>query len=285
MLVPILLSLIWAICSTSVIQPWFWKNLCIRKTLEGEPNNIRGFRKGRSADGLTPKDLVIVQVIFSIFVFLISLLCYLANNWNWIFASFFPIICVLLLNIWYINWGYNKNKKLKSLILLSIFIISFVPMIAYSDVYNKPVEPKILEAQLSQIEERAPTISAYGVKEVFKADSVSGPTYTNKKFVYVLSGGVNGLGVAIVEPSNGETSIFIPCNYEQKDAPLVIRKRYPFEYINYKGVVVDNSNVPYWNYQLINSSFFGENTLKDWVLQNAITGELTTYETLPEFAQ
>ena len=122
------------------------------------------------------------------------------------------------------------------------------------------------------------------ISSLFKATEVSGPKYSNGKFIYIIHNSPNGYGIVVIDESDGRWASFIPCDYcfEMSNS---IRKKYPFERIKVLNIVINDENEPYGKFAILDKpNLFGAPILKKYVLQNLQTGELKEYTELPEFA-
>lgn len=294
MLVPILLSLLWAVCSTVLIQPWFWKGLIKRKTLVGDENN-RGWSNGEKNDF---RNSILFQIFWGCVTLLVSLAFYLLINVRYNFyGSIIPILLVLIFQIISIFDGWNSNRGLKSLILVAIAVICLFFSITDAITSNfeivglsksqeeVPISISIVEQEEQDKQQKV--VSSSVIESLFKADSSSGPVYSNGKFVYTISNSPNGDGVVIINENGGETANFVACKFNF-GMSLNLRQKYPYSRIESLNVVVSDDNVPFGKYALLSKpNMFGAPVLDKYILQNMLTGDVTEYtvETLPKFAQ
>ena len=293
MLVPILLSLLWAVCSTILVLPWFWKGLIKRKTIIGDKKN-RGFSNVEK-DEL--KTSIIYQIAFGCITFVVSLLIYLALNVRYNFyGAIVPILLVLLFQFHTIWDGWNCKRKLKSLIILAIALVclffSLTDLITSNfDVIGLKKDNEEIPIVVSTIEEGKKeekiVFPSSKVASLFRATNVSGPVYSNGKFVYTITGSPNGYGIVIIDEEAGETARFIACNFKFRMS-LNLREKYPFARVKELNVVISNDNVPFGKYAILSKpNLFGAPVLEKYVLQNMLTGDFTEYtaEELPKFAE
>lgn len=294
MLVPILLSVLWAICSTVLIQPWFWRGLIKRKTLIGN----KGFRGFANEQKNELRDSIICQIAFGCLTLFVSLFLYLAVHVRYnLYGAIIPILIVLACQAFTMCDGWNQHLKIKTLIIIVIAVVCIffsvtdcitsqfdVVGIAKS---NEEV-PIVVSTVKQNQEEKQPAFSSLSVASLFKAsnDDVSGPVYSNGKFVYTITDSPNGYGIVIIDENDGETAKFIACNFKCKMS-LALRQEYPSARIKILNVVISDDNVPFGKYAILGKpNMFGAPVLEKYVLQNMLTGEFSEYtaEALPEFA-
>lgn len=293
MLVPICLSLFWAICSTVLIQPWFWKGVVKRKTLVGD-KKYRGFSNSEKNE---LRNSMILQIVFACVTFFISLMIYLGlyTRYNF-YGSIVSILLVLLFQWITLNLGWNSNTKIKSFIILIIAVIclffSVTELITSHfkaiDFMNFTDEVPIIVSTVEQNETQKQIILPNSqIASLFNATNVYGPVYSNGKFVYTVSDSPHGYGVVIVEQNSGETAKFVACNFKFETS-LKLRQKYPFSQIREIDKVVSNDNTPFGMYAILNKpNIFGAPVVEKYVLQNMLTGEFLEYtpDELPEFAR
>lgn len=293
MLVPILLSLLWAICSTVLVLPWFWKGLIKRKTIIGN-EEYRGFN---NTEKNSLKISIICQIVFACITFCVSSLIYLVGMVQYNFyGAIVPILLVLFFQFVIIWDGWNSNRKLKSLIVLAIALVclffSLTDLITTNfDVVGLTKDHEEIPIVVSTIEqekeEEKTVLPSSTVAGLFKATSVSEPVYSNRKFVYTITGSPNGYGIVIIDEKAGETARFIACNFKFQMS-LNLRERYPFARVKSLNVVISDDNVPFGKYAILSKpNLFGAPVLEKYILQNMLTGDFTEYtaEELPKFAE
>lgn len=293
MLVPILLSLLWAICSTVLVLPWFWKGLIKRKTIIGN-EEYRGFSNTEKNELRTS---IIFQIVYACITFGVSLLFYLVMNVRYNFyGAIVPILLVLIFQCITIWLGWNSNQKLKSLIILAIALVCL--FFSLTDVITSNFDvigltkdneeiPIVVSTIEQEKEEEKTVLPSSTVAGLFKATSVSEPVYSNGKFVYIITGSPNGYGIVIIDEKAGETARFIACNFKFQMS-LNLREKYPFARVKELNVVVSDDNVPFGKYAILSKpNLFGAPVLEKYILQNMLTGDLTEYtaEELPKFAE
>lgn len=289
MLVPILLSLFWAVCSTALVLPWFWIGLIKRKTIIGDKEN-NGFIGDEKNE---PRNYIILQCLFALAIFIVSMVLYLEENVRYNFyGAIIPIILVILCQMCTLFNSWNDKRILKSFIMLAIASVCiFFSIIDYvtSDYeiigLAKENEEIPIEVYIEEKKEEEPIISSSTVASLFKA-KVTGPVYTNGKFVYEASESPNGYGIIVINEKDAKTAKFIACNYKF-EMSRKIREKYPFDRITKLNIVINN-DVPFGKYAILSKpSLFGAPVLKKYVLQNMKTGDLDEYtvEKLPKFAE
>ena len=298
MLIPIFLSLFWGICSTILIQPWFWKNIKRKgfklKSLIGDVEQ-RGFSE--KSDEL--KYSIILQVIYFCLTFVISLLIYLplSTRYNF-YGAIAQILFILLFQGLTILDGWNNNKELKVAFLICIAIICIGisitdAVMSSGNIIGIKKDDQKTEIVIStktgdkiNLETGQPIIPSSTIEELFEAYYVSEPISSNGKYLYTINSTSNGKGVVIVDKTNSETAKFIKCNFKC-DMSLKLRNKYPFSRIKILNVVISDDEVPFGKYAILkNKNFWEIPVLDKYVLQNMLTGEFTEYpkDELPKFA-
>ena len=285
MLVSILLSVFWAVCSTVVVLPWFWKSLIIRKTIIGDENH-RGIYK-------TPLTLrkknyfhkfLFLQCSAFIVTFTVSMIGYecVFSRRN-LFGSTIPIALIIFFQICMINTGWNDEVKFKSGLLIGIlaFVICFAVANFWTDyMFNVigSVDREVDEVSVDEAEMFLPTDN---VKAVFNCSMVGEPVYTNDKLVYDTW---SPDGVVIIDRHDADTLKFV----KAKDNFRKVRYAYPFDLIRKSGAVVSDDNKPYKKYIVAKKEgLFSHPVLQKYVLLDMTTQEITEYQPseLPEFAK
>lgn len=292
MLVPILLSLLWAICSTVLVLPWFWKGLIKRKTLIGDKKN-RGFGNSEKNE---LRNCIIVQIVFGCITFGISLLIYLGVMVRYNFyGAILPILLVCAFQCITLWLGWNNRQKMKSFCILAIALVCLFFLVADAITSDFDVvgltkeneEVPIIVSTVEKEQKEKTVLPSSTVAGLFKATSVSEPVYSNGKFVYTITGSPNGYGIVIIDEKAGETARFIACNFKFQMS-LNLREKYPFARVKELNVVVSDDNVPFGKYAILSKpNLFGAPVLEKYVLQNMLTGDFTEYiaEELPKFAE
>ena len=287
MLVSILLSLLWAVCSTVLVLPWFWIGIIKRKTIIGN-EKYRGFSNTENS----LKSSIIAQIVFACITFGISLLIYLGKNVRYNFyGAIVSILLVLFFQVLTIWDGWNSKMKIKTLIIIAVAIVCLFFSITDCITSNfdvigltKENEESIAEKEK---EEQKSVLSSSTVASLFKATDASGPIYSNGKFVYSITGSPNGYGIVVIDEQTNETARFIACNYKFEMSQN-IRQKYPFERIKVLNIVVSDDDEPFGKYAILGKpNLFGAPVLEKYALQNMITGDFTEYtaEELPKFAE
>ena len=182
MLVPILLSLFWALCSTHLIQPWFWRNIFIRKDIWGNEENI-GYIQANIGSNLL--DIIFKQVWLFCFVFSMSLIAYLKLGFSWGYGSCVPLVLTLVANIILLKNIWTAFRKIKYCVLSIVCVLLIILTIidfSISSMPTEPPEPQISEVSFSdEIERVIPEFKLTSIVPIeelrihFKADSCSIP--------------------------------------------------------------------------------------------------------------
>ncbi len=290
MLVSIVLSLLWAVCSTVLIQPWFWKGLIKRKTLIGDNQN-RGWIDTKQQF----RGSIIMQIVFGCFTLIVSLLCYLLLDFTCNFQlSVLPIICVLVFQAISIWDGWNNKQGKKTLVIAAIAVIFLFFAITDAVTSDFEVEglsePQEIPISISIAEDEGKeqkVLSSSIIESLFKAESSSGPLYSNGKFVYTVTKTPNGDGIVVVDENDGKIANFIACEFDF-EVSFSLRQKYPYTRIKEMNIVISDDNVPFGKFAVLNKTkLFSAPVLDKYILQNMITGDIIEYtpQTLPQFAK
>lgn len=274
----ILLSLVWALCSTCLVRPWFWKGVKHKDLFNTDGEKI-GFGNNNWKINLA------IEIICFCVMFFASMLGYAVAGAN-LYGSF-PLI--MLCFLFQCFWSYQG--KVRYTIMLTVAMISALLWIQDTCVGNKISIPlnRVASVPLptSVVEEDKQVklfVSSSEIKSLFKVDSATGPTYNNGKYIFTVSGGVNGNGIVFIDEDNYSEANFIPCSYELdvKD----IRSKYPTQKLKELYIAVSDDNTPYALFAVANKSWvLGTYNVNGYVMLNLITGESQklTQELLPDF--
>lgn len=274
----ILLSLVWALCSTCLVRPWFWKGVKHKDLFNTDGKKI-GFGNNNWKINLA------IEIICFCVMFFASMLGYAVAGAN-LYGSF-PLI--MLCFLFQCFWSYQG--KVRYTIMLTVAMISALLWIQDTCVGNKISIPlnRVASVPLptSVVEEDKQVklfVSSSEIKSLFKVDSATGPTYNNGKYIFTVSGGVNGNGIVFIDEDNYSEANFIPCSYELdvKD----IRSKYPTQRLKELYIAVSDDNTPYALFAVANKSWvLGTYNVNGYVMLNLITGESQklTQELLPDF--
>lgn len=274
----ILLSLVWALCSTCLVRPWFWKGVKHKDLFNTDGKKI-GFGNNNWKINLA------IEIICFCVMFFASMLGYAVDGAN-LYGSF-PLI--MLCFLFQCFWSYQG--KVRYTIMLTVAMISALLWIQDTCVGNKISIPlnRVASVPLptSVVEEDKQVklfVSSSEIKSLFKVDSATGPTYNNGKYIFTVSGGVNGNGIVFIDEDNYSEANFIPCSYELdvKD----IRSKYPTQRLKELYIAVSDDNTPYALFAVANKSWvLGTYNVNGYVMLNLITGESQklTQELLPDF--
>lgn len=274
----ILLSLVWAICATCLVRIWFWKGVK-NKNLFNDGIRI-GFDR-------TWKKNVAVEIACFIFVFLISMFFYVALGFRTnLYGSFFMImLCFLAQCLW------DNQGKARYTIMLTVVVVSAILWIqdgivgcSISVPLNKVSGVPLTTTQTDEDTEVKLFISSSEIQSLFKADSASGPTYNNGKYIFTVSGGDNGKGIVIIDKENYTEANFLSCSYglNIKD----VRSQYPTQKLKKLYITISDDNVPYGLFAVADKNWIlGTYNVKGYVMLNLITGEVQEFkqEELPKF--
>lgn len=276
----ILLSLVWALCSTCLVRPWFWKGVKHKDLFNNNGEKI-GF------DNYNWKTNLAIEIACFGVVFFISMLLYAVTGVRQnLYGSFLLImLCFLLQCLW------SYQGKVRYTIMLTVVVISAILWIQDDIVGNKISIPlnKVDSVPLSTsvVEEDKQVklfVSSSEIKSLFKVDSATGPTYNNGKYIFTVSGGDNGNGIVIIDEDNYSEANFIPCSYGLD--VIDIRSKYPTQKLKELYITISDDNTPYALFAVANKSWvLGTYNVNGYVMLNLITGECQklTQEQLPDF--
>lgn len=285
MLRVIMLSLVWAICSTCLVRPWFWQGV-INKTL------VRNYEEKRIGFTKSWKSEIAAEIFVFTFLFILSIAMYLGGGKRYTLSDSYIMIIICFL-AQCAAWDYQgKVRYCTFLSLAAVFIVLYVQdSIATSNIQaplNK-VESIDLTVESTQIQQDERTIiklfvSADEIKNLFHADSVSGPSYNNGKYIFIVSGGSNGYGVVIIDQKDYKKAKFISCPHKFEIAS--IRPNYPTLKLKEVFVAISDDNVPYGVFAVAEKEwFFGNYNVTQYLLFNLTSGESQIFspKELPEF--
>ena len=275
-----LLSLFWAVCSTCLVRPWFWKGV-IKKQLF----NDYGARIGFS--NKTWKGDIALTILGFAMVFVLSFLLYSIGNRQSLYGSFAPILVCLF---WQSMWSYQG--KIRNTIMLTLAAICAVLWIQDGIVganIHVPIIKTVDSVQITTVDLEEDSevklfVSPSEIETLFRVNNAYGPTYNNGKYIYAVSGGENGTGIVIIDKDNHTKANFISCSYGLKLTD--IRSEYPTEKLKELYITVSEDNVPYGLFAIAEKNwFFGSYDVTGYVMLNLITGETEQYteEQLPAF--
>ncbi len=170
MLRVILLSLLWAICSTCLVRPWFWKGV-INKTL------VRNYEEKRIGFTESWKSEIVAEIFVFTVIFMLSMAMYLVAGKRYTLSDSYImiIICFLAQCLWLYQGKVRYGLFLSFAVIL--FILFEQDSIATSNIQaplNK-VESIDLTVESTQIQQDERTIiklfvSADEIKNLFHAD-------------------------------------------------------------------------------------------------------------------
>lgn len=270
----ILLSIVWALCSTVFVLPWFWKSLIKRKTIVGN-KEYRGIDEGKKS----LRDFIFYQIFAFGVTFISSLMLYKDACVTFtLIGAVIPFCLVCVFQVITMSIGWNNNVELKSRIIgvaaVLLIIVSAINSYTGYCLDIKGVENESTEAEelpltvtVDNIEQIVP--SNESIKYLFDVTSVEGPLYVGDKYVYITS---SPDGIVIVDKANGKVANFFKTDYDF----LQLRNEYPFNIIRKAGIVVTDDNIPYKRYAVVaKKSIIAKPVLDKYVYQNMLTGEVT----------
>lgn len=274
----ILLSLVWAICATCLVRPWFWKGVK-NKYLFND-----GVRIGFSSNW---QFCVKIEILCFVIVFICSAIVYGLAGCRYNLYGCFPLImlCFLAQCLW------DNQGKVRYTIMLTIVVLTAILWIQDGIVglninvpLNKVDSVPLTTTQVNEDTEVKLFISASEIKSLFKVDSASGPTYNNGKYIFTVNGGDNGKGIVIIEKDNYTEANFLSYSYNFDVTNL--RSQYPTQKIKDLYITVSDENVPYGLFAIAEKSWIlGTYNVKGYVMLNLLTGDVQEFkqEELPKF--
>lgn len=272
MLVSILLSIFWALCSTVLVLPWFWKSLIRRKTIVGN-KEYRGIDEGKK----NLRDFILYQIFAFGVTFFSSWTLYTdAGVTRTLIGAVVPFCLVCVFQVITMSIGWNNNVELKSRIIgvAAVLLIIVSAINSYTGycldvegVEEESAEELPLTVTVDNIEQLVPSNDS--IKYLFDVTSVEGPLYMGDKYVYITS---SPDGIVILDKANGKVANFFKTDYDF----LQLRNEYPFNIIRKAGIVVTDDNIPYKRYAVVaKKSIIAKPVLDKYVYQNMLTGEVT----------
>lgn len=275
----ILLSLVWAICSTCLVRPWFWKGVK-NKYLFND-----GVRIGCSNKSW--KGNLAVEIVCFVGVFILSMCIYAGSGFRQNLYGSFPLIMVCFL----LQCLFDNQGKVSYTVMLTIVAISAIfwiwdGIVGYDiSVPLNTVDSMPLTAiQVDEDTEVKLFISSSEIQSLFKVDSASGPTYNNGKYIFTVSGGDNGKGIVIIDKDNDTEANFLSCSYGLNVAD--VRSQYPIQKLKELYIAISDDNVPYGLFAVAEKNWIlGNYNVNGYVMLNLITGEAQEFkqEELPKF--
>lgn len=274
----ILLSLVWAVCATCLVRPWFWK---------GVKNKYLFNDNGRIGFDRSWEKNVAVEIACFVVVFLLSMFVYaVAGCRQNLYGSFLMImLCFLAQCLW------DYQGKIRYTIMLTIVAISAILWIqdgivgcGISVPLNKVSSVPLTTTQTDEDTEVKLFISSSEIQSLFKVDSASGPTYNNGKYIFTISGGDNGKGIVIIDKDNYTEANFLSCSYGLDITD--VRSQYPTQKLKDLYITISDDNVPYGLFAVADKNWIlGTYTVNGYVMLNLITGEVQEFkqEELPKF--
>lgn len=274
----ILLSLVWAICATCLVRPWFWKGVK-NKYLFND-----GVRIGFSNNW---QFCVKMEILCFVVVFICSVINYALAGCRYNLYGCFPLImlCFLAQCLW------DNQGKVRYTIMLTIVAVSAILWIqdgivgcGISVPLNKVSSVPLTTTQTDDDTEVKLFISSSEIQSLFKVDSASGPTYNNGKYIFTVSGGDNGKGIVIIDKDNYTEANFLSCSYGLNITD--VRSQYPTQKLKELYITISDDNVPYGLFAVADKNWIlGTYNVNGYVMLNLITGEVQEFkqEELPKF--
>lgn len=275
----ILLSLVWAICSTCLVRPWFWKGVK-NKYLFNDDGRIGFSRKSWKIE-------LAIEIVCFVVVFIVSIYIYAGVGVRQNLYGSFPLImaCFLLQSLW------ANQGKVRTTVMLTIVAISTVFWIWEGIVgtcinvpLNKVDSVALITTQVDEDNDIKILISSSEIQSLFKVSFASGPTYNNGKYIYTVSGRDNGKGIVIIDKDNYTEANFLSCSYELKVRD--IRSQYPTQKLKELYITISDDNVPYGLFAVADKNWIlGTYKVNSYIMFNLMNGESQEFmqEELPDF--
>ena len=273
----ILISLVFAICSTCLVRPWFWKAVKRREMLK--VGRTIGFTTEHWKFEVTIEILTFVITFAAGIVLFISIGC--RQNIYGIFLLI--ILCALFQCIW--------DHQPRRFYIKMVIIMFLSAALWIQDGFSK------IEIRLNNVESVPITategnkdfnikyfISNDEIRSLFKADWAEGPTYNNGKYIYIAKGRDLGYGVIVIDTDDYSEAKFIQCNYKADVTEL--RHVYPTEKLEELYVTCSDENIPYCLFAVAEKTWLlGKYDVTGYVMLNLQSGESKFFaeEDLPEF--
>lgn len=277
----VLMVLVFSICSTALVRPFFWKRLK-SKTLANNKDGEIGFEN-------YPVSLIIVlQTVIFIFMALFNSALYFGGcKQNLYTFSLSILFCVLWQQA---NDNQGTKKRVILIIIAAICTVIGLQDFAVGENINIPLN-KMETVPISTSLNNGIVktfVSADDIASLFKATSAKGPTYNNGKYVFELSGGENDGDVVIIDKDNCEEAKLIETNYEFA-VNLHCRLKCPSKKLQEMHIVISDDGkelIPYGIYAVAEKSWlFGTYKAEKYLLLNMKNGDMEEYsqEELPDF--
>lgn len=276
----ILLSLVWSICSTCLVRPWFWKGVKNKDLF-----NYHGAKIGFVNDSW--KEDLAIEILCFIVVFAVSMLIYAGIGFRQNLYGSFPLImlCFLLQCLW------SYQGKVRYTIMLTIVAISAILWIQDGIVgydisvpLNKVNSVPLTAIQTDEDADVKLFISSSEIQSLFKVNSSSGPTYNNGKYIFTVSGGYNGKGIVVIDKDNYTVANFLSCSYGLNVTD--VRSQYPTQKLKKLYITISDDNVPYGLFAVADKNWLlGTYKVNGYIMLNLMTGEIQEFaqEELPIF--
>ena len=274
-----LLSLFWGICATCLVRPWFWEGVK-NKNLFNDGNTI-GF------DKYFWRTNIAVEIAFFLLIFASSFLSYIMLGARQSIYGSFVIIgfCFYAQTVWaHQNKIFNTLMYLFTILCLVLAIQDAYVSSRFTAPLNRVSSVPLTTTSISEETNTKNFISADELQNLYKASSISGPTYNNNKYIYIANSVDNGYGIILIDRTNPSVATFINCNY--KFDILTLREKYPDAMLRKLFIAISNDNVPYGVYAKADKSWlFGSYAITNYILLNLFTGEIMEYAEadLPDF--
>lgn len=275
----ILLSLVWAICSTCLVRPWFWKGIK-NKYLFNDGVRI-GF------DNASWKGNLATEIVCFVGVFIVSMCIYAGVGCRQnLYGSFLLIMLCSFLQCLWDNQGKARYTVMLSIVAISAILWIQDGIVGYdiSVPLNKVDNVPLATTQVDENTKVKLFISSGEISSLFKVDSASGPTYNNGKYIFTVSGGDNGEGIVIIDKDSYTEANFLSCSYGLNITDL--RSQYPTHKLKELYITISDENVPYGLFAVADKNWIlGTYNVNGYIMLNLVTGEVQELmqEQLPHF--
>lgn len=282
----LVLSAVWAICSTVLIWPVFWIRLIKRKPVFNEEDMIVLFQWKNHQKIIIFFEILVASGVFCISISLYILYCSRANIWG----STIQICMILFAQILAIC-EYRWKKAILLLGILAAFIVCSV-MENNSSYINatrlQEERKKTLEIPPIVVEVNGRTIPVPPENTISMLyDAEVEETYlSNGKVIYLLSHESSWKNEVVLF-SEGKSK-YIPLKVKP-NVNLQLREKYPSEILKKVEIVVSEDDTLFQKLVLLKrKKVFKEAEISKYILQNLITGDIEEYNSiddLPYFAK
>lgn len=255
----ILISIIWGICSTPLIRPYFWISIIEQKKEKKEDTYKEAKKKGRRMK-------IWIHIAFFLITFLISMEMYICTQCRQNMFAIYPvmlIICSFFQKIC-INQKQNLWVKLLLLILLVFWCVDWIQIENIETCTNYVDEIKLAENAI---------LLPHTISSLFNMEYEEGPLYINNKYIYKVSKKKHNKALVMISAENPKIAKLIPYFYDENDIQE-IRNEYPTKVIKKLQITVLDDNTPVGVYAIAEkTNIFKKYDVKEYLYVNLITGK------------